>query len=80
MAKTPSILMLDDGELGRVQWLLQRLNADFVRHQGDPDATIEWPRDLLITSGPRAMTMRHLAGDAECLWICIYDQDFLPLR
>ena len=77
----PSILILDDGELDRVQSLVARLPLDWMRC-AEPDAAVplETPRDLLITSGPRAMRLPPLEGAGEPLWLCIYDQDFLPLR
>jgi len=73
--------MLDDGELDRVQELLQRLGLDWTRCLEEcPQRPLERPRDLLITSGPRAMRMPELVGDSEPVWLVIYDQDFLPLR
>jgi len=80
-----SVLVLDDGELDRLQQVLERIGADFERLSGDavPDA-LEAPRDLLITSGRRAMRMPQLHGPAsdgaDPYWICIYDVDFRPLR
>jgi hypothetical protein len=77
----PSVLILDDGELDRVQALLARI-ADRLaalrraRRRGGARA----PQDLIISSGPRSMRMPELTGSAQPLWVCIYDQDFLPLR
>lgn len=77
----PSILIVDDGELDRVQSLVARLARDWIRC-AEPEAghALDKPRDLLITSGPRTMRLPPLEGDAEPTWVCIYDQDFLPLR
>ena len=77
----PSILLIDDGELDGVQTLLERLCTDWIRCT-EPDSALDLqrPRDLIISSGPRAMAMPTLAGDTMPIWICIYDQDFLPLR
>jgi hypothetical protein len=41
---------------------------------------LERPRDLVISSGPRAMSMPPLRGETDPVWICLYDRDFLPLR
>jgi hypothetical protein len=77
----PSILVIDDGELDRVQALLGRMQVDWVRClEPTSDAPLGKPHDLIISSGPRAMRMPPLSGDAQPLWLCLYDQDFLPLR
>jgi PilZ domain len=77
----PSVLVIDDGELDRVQAVLERMPIDWLRcAEPDSDVVLERPHDLLISSGPRAMKMPALDGSAEPLWVCIYDQDFLPLR
>lgn len=77
----PSILVIDDGELDRVQALLERLPVDWVRClEPTIDLPLEKPHDLIISSGPRAMRMPPLSGEGQPLWVCIYDQDFLPLR
>ena len=75
------ILLVDDGELDRVQEILQRLGLEWARClEPDPERLFERPRNLLITSGPRAMRMPPLPGEGEPLWVCVYDQDFLPIR
>ena len=84
MAPGPSVLVLDDGELDRVEPLLAALDADFVRLEGrEIGAGLEQPRDLLITSGTRALDMPEMSGvpgDAAPVWVCLHSQDFLPLR
>jgi len=77
----PSVLVIDDGELDRVQAVLARMPIDWLRcAEPDSGIALERPNDLIISSGPRAMRMPVLAGGTQPLWICIYDQDFLPLR
>jgi hypothetical protein len=77
----PSILVIDDGELDRVQALLEHMPFDWVRcAEPDSGVPIETPLDLIISSGPRAMKMPPLAGAARPLWVCIYQPDFLVLR
>ena len=77
----PSVLVIDDGELDRVQALLERMPVDWLRcAEPDSGVALERPNDLIISSGPRAMRMPPLAGEGQPLWVCIYDQDFLPLR
>jgi len=76
-----SVLILDDGELDRVQALLERMPIDWLRcAEPDSGVSLELPNDLIISSGPRAMRMPPLAGSGQPLWVCVYDQDFLPLR
>jgi hypothetical protein len=77
----PSVLLIDDGELDRVQAVLERMPIDWLRcAEPDSGVALDRPNDLIISSGPRAMKMPLLAGTTEPLWVCIYDQDFLPLR
>lgn len=81
----PSVLILDDGELERLQWVLEQLGADFERCTGpEIPSEVPPPRDLLITSGRRAMKMPRVAappeGVAAPFWICVYDMDFRSLR
>lgn len=80
----PSVLLLDDGDLSRFTRLLKEIGADFVRlEKHEITGSLPRPRDLLITNGSRALDMPSLAGDAdepEPVWICMHNQDFLPLR
>jgi hypothetical protein len=85
VSHAPSVLVLDDGELERLQRVLEQLGADFVRLTGESvPSEVESPHDLLITSGRRAMSMpRVVSGSGAApkpFWVCIYDQDFRPLR
>ncbi len=77
----PSILLIDDGELDGVQTLLERLCVDWVRC-AEPDTVddLPRPRDLIISTGPRAMAMPKLVGEGSPVWICLYGPDFLPVR
>ena len=73
--------MIDDGELDRVQAVLERMPLDWLRcAEPDSGMALELPQDLIISSGPRAMKMPTLTGAGSPIWVCIYDQDFLPLR
>lgn len=81
----PSVLLVDDGELDSLHILLQQMGVDFVRvrgaEAGDPLPT---PRDLLLTSGSRALGMPvfepPLDVSARPVWVCLHSQDFRPLR
>jgi hypothetical protein len=77
----PRVLVIDDGELDRVQAVLERMPIDWLRcAEPDSGLVLERPSDLIISSGPRAMRMPPFAGEGHPLWVCVYDQDFLPLR
>lgn len=77
----PSVLLVDDGELDALHALLERLHVDVLRASAtDPGQALERPRDLLLSSGPRALEMPALEGDEQPLWVCVYDPDYLVLR
>jgi hypothetical protein len=83
--EAPSVLLLDDGELDRVHGLLGRMGADCVRIQGGAiGASLPRPRDLLVTSGRRALDLPPLAGrnegGAQPVWVCVHGQDLPAVR
>jgi hypothetical protein len=83
--EAPSVLLLDDGELDRVHSLLGRMGADCVRLQGrEIGGSTPRPRDLLVTSGPRALELPRLAvrdADApEPVWVCVHGRDLPAVR
>jgi len=58
MSFPPSVLLLDDGELGDVRRLLDELGVDFVHLRGASISDgLEPPRDLLLTTARRAQTI-----------------------
>ena len=58
MAFPPSVLLLDDGELGDVRRLMDELGVDFVHLRGASISDgLEPPRDLLLTTSRRAQTI-----------------------
>jgi len=58
MSFPPSVLLLDDGELGDVRRLLDELGVDFVHLRGASISDgLEAPRDLLLTTARRAQTI-----------------------
>ncbi len=89
MASAPSILLIDDGELVRVRYVLERMGVSF-EHRTGPDAEegVPRPRHLLVCSVSRARLIPNLeapdgdcAGDcAEPIWVCAHSQDYLPMR
>jgi hypothetical protein len=85
VAASPSVVVLDDGELDRVRVILERLGVEFAlcRRPAAAEA-LPMARDLLITTGRRALAMPELATRTEPgvapLWICIHGQDFEALR
>jgi hypothetical protein len=85
VAKSSSVVLLDDGELERVRVILERLGADFeLCRKPRSSASIPSARDVLITSGRRAL---ELADDPSApprapgvRWLCVHGQDFGELR
>lgn len=85
MADSPSVVVLDDGELDRVRVILERLGVEFALCRRAANAeSLPAARDLLITTGRRALAMPELLARAAAapapLWLCIHGQDFEDLR
>jgi hypothetical protein len=85
VAASPSVVVLDDGELDRVRVILERLGVEFELCRRTANAaSLPSARDLLITTGRRALATPGLAaasgGGPAPLWICIHGQDFEGLR
>jgi hypothetical protein len=82
---SPSILLVDDGELDDVARRLERLGCDFERLQGSAiPREIAPPRDLLITT-PRRLERVRRGSPAEAasdrpLRIVAVDEDSAALR
>ena len=85
MASAPSILLIDDGELVRVRYVLERMGVSF-EHRTGPDAEegVPRPRHLLVCSVSRTRLIPDLeAPDEDCgepIWVCAHSQDYLPMR
>ena len=85
MVAAPSVLVLDEeDELARIQTLVARLGVDCVRWQGGSDDTPPQPRDLLVTTGAKALEMpasEETASETDGpAWLCVNNEDFFPLR
>ena len=85
MSKAPSVLVLDEeDELARIQTLVTRLGVDCVRWSGRSDDAPPQPRDLLVTTGTKALKMpapEEPASEADGpVWLCVHNEDFFPLR
>ena len=70
------VLLLDDGELDRVSDVLEFLEIDSRRLQGEEiEERVDSPRELLITSSLRAIDLPLLErpeGSAEPTWLVIH--------
>jgi hypothetical protein len=77
---------LDEGDLGPVEDLLKSMGIDVLRRSGgEAGRPTLLPTQLLITSGNITFAMPTLEVEAGLpeptpMWICIHNQDFLPLR
>ncbi|UCE85877.1 MAG: PilZ domain-containing protein [Deltaproteobacteria bacterium] len=84
MDGTPSVLMVDDGELGRVRHVLQRFEVELDHLTDGPiQECVEGPYDLLVTSVKRAPEVAEALETGALgkpTWIVFHGQDFLPLR
>ena len=85
MTRAPSILLIDDGELIRVRYVLERLRVSFEYRTGPAaEEGVPRPSHLLVTSARRAQQMPQLdaAGEeaGQPIWVCAHTQDFLPMR
>jgi len=85
MEAAPSVLVMDEeDELARIQTLVTRLGVDCVRWQGGPDDAPPQPRELLVTTGAKALKMPapdEPASETDGpVWLCVNNGDFFPLR
>ena len=85
MGQPASILLLDDGELDNVHRILCELGLDVVRLKGgEIGRSVEAPRKLLISAGRRTLdempAVIPVNGAPHPKWICVHNQDFLPMR
>jgi hypothetical protein len=85
MGAAPSVLVLDEeDELARIQTLVTRRGVDCVRWQGGSDDAPPQPRDLLVTTGAKALKMPAPEDPASetdgPVWLCVHGEDFFPLR
>ena len=85
MSSAPSILVIDDGELHGLVEVLRRMGIDYQRiTAGVYLPVVPRPRELLITTWASARRLPDFEpvpeGTPAPVWICMHNQDFLPLR
>jgi hypothetical protein len=85
MAMAPSVVVLDEkDELARIEALVARLGVDCVRWLGRSEDPPPQPRELLVTTGEKALKMpareESASEDDGPVWLCVHNQDFFPLR
>lgn len=85
MSRAPAVVVLDEtDELARIQTLVTRLGVDCVRWSGGPDDPPPRPRDLLVTTGAKALEMPAAEESTPDIdgpvWVCVHGEDFFPLR
>ena len=84
MARAPCIVLVDDGELRSALRILSGLELSFahLRTEDFEHAPVQ-PETLLVTSAraaDRVPVMQRAPGRPAPLWVCVHDQDFMPLR
>ena len=85
MAPAPSILLIDDGELVRVRYVLERMGVSFEYRTGlAAEEGVPRPRHLLVCSVGRGRLIPDMEmPDEDCgvpIWVCAHSQDYLPMR
>ena len=85
MSSSPSILVIDDGELQGLIEVLHNMGVDYQRTKGGVyQPVVPRPRELLITTWTSARNLPSFEpapeGAREPIWLCMHNQDFLPLR
>ncbi|MBW2543126.1 MAG: PilZ domain-containing protein [Deltaproteobacteria bacterium] len=85
MGPAPSVVVLgEEDELARIQTLVIRLGVDSVHWRGDSHEEPPQPRELLVTTGTRALQMDSIGDSAPetdaPIWLCVHNEDFFPLR
>ncbi len=82
----PAALLLDEGDLGPVEDLLKGMGVEVLRRsRAEARRPTPRPTRLLITSGNVTFALPALESEPgfpepSPIWICIHNQDFLPLR
>jgi hypothetical protein len=68
----PRVLLLDDGELGRLTVTLRRMGLSPMQVSGDEiEDGLPMPLDLLISSGRRTLSAPRLTASDSGAPICI---------
>jgi hypothetical protein len=80
------VLLLDDGELGRIRGMLRDLDVDLKHLEGEVSSSdlLEGAYDVVFASVRRTLALEGELdlGDlpGKPVWIAAHSQDFLPLR
>ena len=78
---SPSVLLIDDGELDDVRALLAQMGVEFVHHRGGQiPETIDPPQDLFIATSRRALIVETWPVDATPTKIAVVTEDSNTLR
>ncbi|MBW2393245.1 MAG: PilZ domain-containing protein [Deltaproteobacteria bacterium] len=78
---SPSVLLVDDGELDDVRALLAQMGAAFVHYRGGQiPETVEPPQDLFIATSRRALLVESWPLEANPTKIAVVTEDSNTLR
>lgn len=78
---SPSVLLIDDGELDDVRVLLAQMGVEFVHYRGGQiPETVEPPRDLFVATSRRALLVEDWPLDAKPNKIAVVTEDSNTLR
>lgn len=78
---SPSVLLVDDGELDDVRAMLAQLGVAFVHYRGGQiPETVEPPRDLFIATSRRALLVEQWPVEVHPTKIAVVTEDSNTLR
>ena len=85
MDSRSKVLLLDDGDLFRIERMLKEFEVDLEHLRGDViREDLEGSPDVVIATVKRILALEEsvdLAGlPGKPVWIAVHSQDFLPLR
>jgi len=85
MESRSKVLLLDDGDLGRIQRMLKDFDVELEHLCGDVRRVdLEGSPDVVIASVKRVLALEDSVDLTELpgkpVWIAVHNQDFLPLR
>jgi len=85
LSPRPKVLVLDDGELGRIRQALAKSKVDLEHQQGEVLVDdLEGPYDVVFATVKRTLAFEGSVDlttlPGKPVWVAVHGQDFLPLR
>jgi hypothetical protein len=85
LSSRPKVLVLDDGDLGRIRQALAKSKVDLEHQQGEVLVDdLEGPYDAVFATVKRTLAFEGSVDlttlPGKPVWVAVHGQDFLPLR